>query len=181
MTSRFVIGYVLPFLAVTTIGCCAFTLFLGEGGLIWSLAWFVVANIFFQPGLIFYDALLPTVSTEQNRGWVSGLGIGSKRTLNRLLVLWGVALSLAAVSSAANLPSAAFWLIAPLVGIAVGGTATTNRPYLMRASPQPTPSASVTASRPWSAAFPPSPARCSGPGSSIGSAGVGRWRWRAWW
>ncbi|MGH2562236.1 MAG: MFS transporter [Thermomicrobiales bacterium] len=254
----------LSFLAVTTVGCCAFTLFLGEGGLVWSLAWFAVANAFFQWGLIFYDALLPPVSTEKYRGWVSGLGIGAgfagavlavslglvvlsldpdgkplvfkltaglfllaalpcflwvrepvranphptrravvrqtftevkgmmqlarsypglrrfligrvfytdagntalafmgiyaaeeigfsdlqtqilllagivagpKRTLNRLLVLWAVALSLAAFIASANLPPATFWLIAPPVGVAVGGTATTDRPYLMRLAP----------------------------------------------
>lgn len=58
--------------------------------------------------------------------------IGPKRTLNRLLILWAVALSLAALIPAADLPAIAFWLIASLVGVAVGGTATADRPYLMR-------------------------------------------------
>jgi UMF1 family MFS transporter len=66
----------LPFLAVTTTGCAAFTALLGSGGLLPSLALFVVANCFFQAGVIFYDALLPTVSTEANRGRINGLGVG---------------------------------------------------------------------------------------------------------
>jgi UMF1 family MFS transporter len=66
----------LPFLIVTTVVCCAFTALLGLGGLYGTLALFVVANCFYQAGLIFYDALLPTVSTEENRGKIGGIGIG---------------------------------------------------------------------------------------------------------
>jgi UMF1 family MFS transporter len=69
-------GRRMPFLVVTTVTCVAFTALLGTGGLLLSLALFVVANYMFQAGLIFYDALLPAVSTEQNRGRVGGLGIG---------------------------------------------------------------------------------------------------------
>jgi MFS transporter, UMF1 family len=66
----------LPFLIVTTVVCCAFTALLGLGGLYGTLALFVVANCFYQAGLIFYDALLPTVSTEANRGRIGGIGVG---------------------------------------------------------------------------------------------------------
>jgi UMF1 family MFS transporter len=66
----------VPLLAVTTVICCAATALLGTWGLAASLALFVVANYFFQAGLIFYDALLPSVSTEQNRGRIGGLGVG---------------------------------------------------------------------------------------------------------
>ena len=66
----------MPFLVVSTLACCAFTFVLGLGGLPLSLVCFAVANYFFQAGLIFYDALLPTVSTEANRGTVGGLGVG---------------------------------------------------------------------------------------------------------
>jgi MFS transporter, UMF1 family len=66
----------LPFLIVTTVLCCAFTALLGLGGLYGTLALFVVANCFYQAGLIFYDALLPTVSTEANRGKIGGIGVG---------------------------------------------------------------------------------------------------------
>ncbi|HET8522115.1 MAG TPA: MFS transporter [Thermomicrobiales bacterium] len=67
----------IPFLAVTTILCCALTMLLGMGGLYPSLVIFAIAYAIFQAGLIFYDSLLPTVSTEENRGWISGLGIGA--------------------------------------------------------------------------------------------------------
>lgn len=66
----------MPLLIVTTIVCCLFTLVLGTWGLGISLAFFVIANFAYQAGLIFYDALLPVVSTEENRGRIGGLGVG---------------------------------------------------------------------------------------------------------
>ena len=66
----------VPLLAVSTALCCALTASLGSGGLAPSLLLFVLASIAFQSGLIFYDALLPAVSTEENRGRVGGLGVG---------------------------------------------------------------------------------------------------------
>ncbi|MBI4544873.1 MAG: MFS transporter [Gemmatimonadetes bacterium] len=69
-------GRRLPFLLGSTITCVAFTALLGTGGLAWSIAFFIVANYFFQAGLIFYDATLPVVSTPENRGRVGGFGIG---------------------------------------------------------------------------------------------------------
>ncbi|MDQ7029267.1 MAG: MFS transporter [Ardenticatenia bacterium] len=65
-----------PFLVISTLLCVLFTALLGVGGLGWSLLFFVVANYMFQAGLIFYDSLLPEVSTPENRGRVGGLGIG---------------------------------------------------------------------------------------------------------
>jgi UMF1 family MFS transporter len=69
-------GRRMPFLVVTTLLCVSFTALLGIGGLALSLLFFVIANYMFQGGLIFYDSLLPVVSTEENRGRVGGLGIG---------------------------------------------------------------------------------------------------------
>jgi UMF1 family MFS transporter len=66
----------IPFLVVSTLLCVLFTALLGIGGLAVSLACFVIANYMFQAGLIFYDALLPVVSRDGNRGAVGGLGIG---------------------------------------------------------------------------------------------------------
>jgi UMF1 family MFS transporter len=66
----------MPFLIASTLVCVLFTGLLGTGGLLLSLAFFVVANYAFQAGLIFYDSLLPVVSDEGNRGKISGLGIG---------------------------------------------------------------------------------------------------------
>jgi MFS transporter, UMF1 family len=66
----------MPFLVVSTLICVAFTALLGQGGLWITLALFVVANVAYQAGLQFYDALLPEVSTEENRGWIGGIGVG---------------------------------------------------------------------------------------------------------
>lgn len=66
----------MPFLVASTLVCVALTAFLGRGGIVTSLVLFVVANVAYQAGLQFYDALLPEVSTEENRGRVGGLGIG---------------------------------------------------------------------------------------------------------
>jgi len=66
----------MPFLIVSTLVCVFFTALLGTVGLYGSLILFVVANYAFQAGLIFYDALLPEVSTPESRGRVGGLGIG---------------------------------------------------------------------------------------------------------
>lgn len=65
----------LPLLITTTLGCCALTSLLGTWGLFPSLAIFVLANYLYQGGLIFYDTLLPSVSTDANRGRVGGLGV----------------------------------------------------------------------------------------------------------
>lgn len=66
----------LPFLMATTIGCCLLTALLGLGGLWASLVIFVGANVLYQAGLLFYDTLLPSVSTPENRGRVGSLGVG---------------------------------------------------------------------------------------------------------
>ena len=69
-------GRRVPFLVTTTCCCVLLTAFLGVGGLLPSLVIFVGANYMFQSGLTFYDALLPTVSTERNRGKIGSFGVG---------------------------------------------------------------------------------------------------------
>lgn len=69
-------GRRMPFLLIVTALCIVFTVLLGLGSLATSLFVFIMANYMFQAGLIFYDALLPAVSTEENRGKISGLGVG---------------------------------------------------------------------------------------------------------
>jgi len=66
----------LPFLAISTVLCITATFFLAQatGGV--SFVLFVVAVICFQAGLIFYDSLLPEVSTDANRGRIGGIGVG---------------------------------------------------------------------------------------------------------
>jgi len=66
----------IPFLIVSTLICVFFTALLARSGLYMSAVFFIVANIAYQAGLQFYDALLPAVSTEENRGRVGGIGIG---------------------------------------------------------------------------------------------------------
>ena len=66
----------LPFLMVTTILCVVSTFLMGVPGLLGAFPLFVAAVVCFQCGLIFYDSLLPDVSTEENRGRIGGLGVG---------------------------------------------------------------------------------------------------------
>ncbi len=66
----------LPFLVVSTLLCVGATFFLGQPDTAPMFALFVIASICFQAGLIFYDSLLPEVSTDENRGRVGGLGVG---------------------------------------------------------------------------------------------------------
>jgi len=66
----------MPFLVWSTIICCGATALFGRGPFALSVFLFVLANAAYQAGLQFYDALLPEVSTEDNRGRVSGIGVG---------------------------------------------------------------------------------------------------------
>jgi UMF1 family MFS transporter len=66
----------LPFLVVSTIGCVALTAMLGAVAYWPTLVAFAVANILYQAGLQFYDALLPSVSTPSTRGRIGGIGVG---------------------------------------------------------------------------------------------------------
>ncbi len=66
----------VPFLIVSTVVCVACTLGLGRGSLWVSVVLWCLANMAYQAGLQFYDALLPEVSTPENRGWIGGIGVG---------------------------------------------------------------------------------------------------------
>ena len=66
----------LPFLAVSTVLCIGATFFLAQASEGLSFLLFVVAVVCFQAGLIFYDSLLPEVSTDENRGRIGGIGVG---------------------------------------------------------------------------------------------------------
>ncbi len=66
----------MPFLIVSTLLCVACTLLLGRIGFWPTMVAFIVANAAYQAGLQFYDAMLPEVSTEENRGRISGIGVG---------------------------------------------------------------------------------------------------------
>ena len=66
----------MPFLVVSTVLCVVFTALLARGGFHLTAALFVIANVAYQAGLQFYDAMLPEVSHEGNRGKISGIGVG---------------------------------------------------------------------------------------------------------
>jgi UMF1 family MFS transporter len=66
----------MPFLVWSTLICCGCTLLLARGPYLLSAILFIVANAAYQAGLQYYDALLPEVTTEENRGRISGIGVG---------------------------------------------------------------------------------------------------------
>jgi len=66
----------MPFLVVSTIVCVFFTALLARFGFFITALFFVIANVAYQAGLQFYDAMLPEVSHEGNRGKISGIGVG---------------------------------------------------------------------------------------------------------
>jgi UMF1 family MFS transporter len=66
----------LPFLAGSTVLCITATFFLAQPAEGPTIALFIVAVVCFQAGLIFYDSLLPEVSTDENRGRIGGIGVG---------------------------------------------------------------------------------------------------------
>jgi MFS transporter, UMF1 family len=66
----------LPFLALFTLLCVTATFFMGQSVPTISFVLFVVAVVCYQAGLIFYDSLLPEVSTDENRGRIGGIGVG---------------------------------------------------------------------------------------------------------
>jgi MFS transporter, UMF1 family len=66
----------MPFLVWSTIICCGCTALLSRGSFRLSAILFIVANAAYQAGVQYYDSLLPDVTTEQNRGRISGIGVG---------------------------------------------------------------------------------------------------------
>ena len=61
--------------------------------------------------------------------------IGPKRTLDVVLALWVVALVGAVAVPVLGLPRAWFWPVACTAGIALGGTWTADRPYMLILAP----------------------------------------------
>jgi len=66
----------MPFLVTSTLICVFFTALLARFGFWTTAVCFLVANIAYQAGTQFYDAMLPEVSTEENRGKIGGIGVG---------------------------------------------------------------------------------------------------------
>jgi UMF1 family MFS transporter len=66
----------MPFLVLSTLVCVSLTALLGRAALFWTALFFIIANMAYQAGTQFYDAMLPEVSTEENRGRIGGIGVG---------------------------------------------------------------------------------------------------------
>ncbi len=99
-----------PFLFTFTILCVAATTLLAWTRQVGSaLVVFALANFSYQVSLVFYNALLPAVSGEGNRGRVSGFGVA----LGYLGAILGMYLVLPFVDPAAYgwLPSPLTWIV----------------------------------------------------------------------
>lgn len=78
---RFLFGF-----TIVSIICTALLFFVQHGMVITGMVLFILANIGFEGGLVFYDAFLPNLTTERSYGRVSGYGfamgyVGSLTTL----------------------------------------------------------------------------------------------------
>jgi UMF1 family MFS transporter len=66
----------MPFLVWTTFLCVASSVFIAKGSFFLSALLFIFSNAAYQAGIQFYDSLLAEVATEENRGRISGIGVG---------------------------------------------------------------------------------------------------------
>jgi MFS transporter, UMF1 family len=82
----------MPFLIVSTIVCVILTAMLARGGFYLTAIFFIIANVAYQAGLQFYDALLPEVSTEETRGRIGGIGVGIGYLGSYIPVVFGILL-----------------------------------------------------------------------------------------
>lgn len=80
----------VPLLVISTLVACASIAAIGTGGVATALVLFFAGNAVFQLGVIVYDSLLPTVSTVERRGRLSGLGIAAGFAGSVVGVLLGV-------------------------------------------------------------------------------------------
>jgi MFS transporter, UMF1 family len=64
----------LLFFTAVSILCTALLYFVGEEMVITGIALFVLANVGFEGGLVFYDAFLPRLTSKASYGRVSGYG-----------------------------------------------------------------------------------------------------------
>lgn len=81
------------FLLFFTSLCIVFTASLftvEQGDILIAIIFFILANIGFEAGLVFYDAFLPEITTPKNYGRVSGYGfaMGYVGSLTTLLILF---------------------------------------------------------------------------------------------
>ena len=85
---RFLFGF-----TVVSVVCTSLLYFVNQGMILAGMALFILANIGFEGGIVFYDAFLPNITTERSYGRVSGYGyamgyIGSLTTLILVMPLY---------------------------------------------------------------------------------------------
>jgi MFS transporter, UMF1 family len=80
---RFLFGF-----TIVSILCTALLYFVKPGMIVLGMILFILANIGFEGGTVFYDAFLPNLTTERSYGRVSGYGfaMGYLGSLTTLLV-----------------------------------------------------------------------------------------------
>lgn len=61
---------------LVTIGATVMLNFIMPGQVFTALVWFVISNIAYELGYVFYNAFLPDISTQENIGRISGIGWG---------------------------------------------------------------------------------------------------------
>lgn len=64
----------LLFFTLLCITATSLLFFIGRGDVLWGLILFILANIGFEAGLVFYDSFLPEITEPKNYGRVSGYG-----------------------------------------------------------------------------------------------------------
>jgi UMF1 family MFS transporter len=79
--------YLLGF-TLMSVGCTALLYFVGPGMIALGAVLFIVANIGFEGGIVFYDAFLPLLTTKERYGRISGYGfaMGYVGSLASLLI-----------------------------------------------------------------------------------------------
>ena len=95
----------------------ACTALLGQSqSMILPLILFAIANFAYQSAEVFYNALLPQVSTAENRGIVSGfgVGIGYIGSILTIILLAPLATAEGADESATFLPTAILYIVISL-------------------------------------------------------------------
>ena len=101
----------MPFLVWSTLICCACTVLFARVPYVWTAALFILGNAAYQAGLQFYDALLPEVTTEENRGRVSGMGVGIGYMGSYLAIGIGIVLGTGDLALLFTIIGVAFFLL----------------------------------------------------------------------
>jgi len=110
-------GQRMRYLRWTTLGCVGATALIGVVHQLWlGLVLFVVANVCYQLGTIFYDALLWQLARPARLGQISGFGaaFGYLGSMTGLLFLWPFVRH--GGHQAAFIPSAIFFLLFAVPG-----------------------------------------------------------------